>query len=232
MTPPPDAANPEPLVRKGPIRLSAVVFGLLVLSGGAFGLYEMVRPPGKNVAAHSGACARSLDLARAIDPLVHGEVAALTPAAQPNSLDSVAFDDANGLKTTIASFKGKTILLNLWATWCVPCRAEMPSLDKLQSALGSKDFGVVPVNIDTVRLDKPKAFLAEIGATTLPFYSDNSADIIQVLKRGQKIVGLPTTILIGGDGCEIGTMAGPAAWDSPDARALIEKLKAQAGKAA
>lgn len=229
MIPPPDATPP---VRTGRTKLVVLAAGLAIVGAGIFGLYGMGGPAGKNATAHTGACARSLDLAQAIDPLVHGEVAALTLATQPNALGAVAFDDSGGMKTTIAAFKGKTVLLNLWATWCVPCRAEMPSLDKLQASLGSKDFSVVPVNIDTARLDKPKAFLKEIGATNLPFYSDNSADILQVLKQTQKIDGLPTTILIGGDGCEIGTLAGPAVWDSPDAKALIERLeKAGAEKA-
>lgn len=218
----PDAETLQ--VRRGRVKPAAVVFGLLVASASAFGLYEMARPPSK-VATHTGACAKSLDLARSIDPLVHGELAALTIATRPNALGPVAFDDADGHKTTIGSFKGRTILLNLWATWCVPCRAEMPALDKLQGDLGSKDFSVVPINIDTARLDKPKEFLKEIGATKLPFYSDNTADILQVLKQTQKIDGLPTTILIGADGCEIATMAGPAQWDSPEAKALIEQLQ-------
>jgi Thiol-disulfide isomerase and thioredoxins len=223
-----DAANgatPDVERRKRGFAPSIVVFGLLVAAAATFGLYEIARPPSKNMAAHSGACAKSLDLAQTLDPLVHGEIAALSLATKPNALDSVAFDDANGMKTTVASFKGRVILLNLWATWCVPCRTEMPSLAKLQDDLGSKSFSVVPVNIDTARLDKAKGFFKEIGATKLPYYSDSTADILQVLKRTQKIVGLPTTILIGGDGCEIATMAGPAQWDSPDAKALIERLQ-------
>jgi thiol-disulfide isomerase/thioredoxin len=221
-TPTPDATPQR--VENNKAKLAGVAI-VLILGLGTIGLYGIARAPSKNLASHSGACARSLDIAQAIDPLVHGEVAALTVATQPNALDTIAFDDADGMKTTIASFKGKAILLNLWATWCVPCRAEMPSLDRLQTELGSKDFTVVPVNIDTARLERPKAFLKEIGATALPFYSDSTADIIQVLKLHRPIVGLPTTILIGGDGCEIGTMAGPAAWDTPDAKALIERIK-------
>ena len=190
-----------------------------ILVGGAFGLYGIGHRDGKRV-AHAGACAQSLDLAQAIDPLAHGELAALTLATQPNPLGAIAFDDDAGMKTTIASFKGRAILLNLWATWCVPCRQEMPALNRLQGALESKDFTVVPINIDQKRLDKPRAFLKEIGATSLPFYSDSSADILQAL-NGK---GLPTTVLIGKDSCEIATMAGPAEWDSPEAKALIERI--------
>ena len=192
---------------------------LAILAGGALGLYGIVHDGGKLV-AHSGACARSLDLAQAVDPLARGELAALTLATQPNPLGSIAFDDADGLKTTVASFAGRTILLNLWATWCVPCRQEMPALDTLQGALGGPSFSVIPVNIDQLRLDRPRAFFREIGAKNLPFYVDSSADILRAL-HGK---GLPTTVLIGGDGCEIGTMAGPAQWDSQEAKTLIERL--------
>ena len=217
-----DADRPAVRVEGKGVRPVFIVAGLAVAVLGGVGLYAM-ESGGKRV-TYSGACAQSLSTAQAADPLVHGEVAALTLATKPNQLGPIAFDDTNGLKTTIGSFAGKTVLLNLWATWCVPCRQEMPALDKLQASLGSKDFSVVAVNIDTTRLDKPKAFLTEIGAKSLPFYSDNTADILQALKRNLEIKGLPTTILIGRDGCEIGTMAGPAVWDSPDAKALIESL--------
>ena len=221
----PDAAQGKPNgLGKRRIAASALALGVAVLALGALGLYGIERSGGKHV-AHAGACAQSLDLASAADPLVHGEIAALTLANSPHPLDRISFDDGDGMRTTLASFKGKTVLLNLWATWCVPCRAEMPSLDKLQAQMGSDKFSVVPVNIDTVRLDKPRAFLKEIGATSLPFYADPTADILQNLKSDIAIVGLPTTILIGRDGCEIGAMAGPAEWDSPDAKALIQRLE-------
>ena len=207
--------------RATPVLLAVGV--LAILAGGAIGLYKIAHN-GDKLAAHSGACAQSLDLAQAVDPLARGELAALTLATQPNPLGSIAFDDGNGMKTTVASFAGKTILLNLWATWCVPCRQEMPALNALQGTLGGNTFAVVPVNIDQLRLDKPRAFLREIGATNLSFYADSSADILHALKGK----GLPTTVLIGKDGCEIGTMAGPAQWDSQEARTLIERLETPA----
>lgn len=216
----PSRTPKSPRGRARPIVIAA---GLCVVAALAFGLYEIVPSGGKRV-AHSGACAQSLDLAQSIDPLVHGEVAALALATRPNQLGPIAFDDADGRQTSVAGFKDKTILLNLWATWCVPCRQEMPALDKLQAQLGSKDFAVVPVDVDTVRLDRARGFFKEIGATSLPYYADNTADILRQLKSKANLVGLPTTILIGQDGCEIGTMAGPADWASPDAKALIEKL--------
>jgi thiol-disulfide isomerase/thioredoxin len=213
--------------RRAAGRLATAV--VLVAALGAVGLYGIGRSSGKRI-AHAGACAQSLDRAAAADPLVRGDVAALTLASIPRPLDTISFDDADGRQITVASFHGKTILLNLWATWCVPCRAEMPALNRLQAALGSDRFAVVPVNIDTARLEKPRAFLKDIGATSLPFYADNTADILQSLKRSGPILGLPTTVLIGADGCEIGTMAGPAPWDSPDAEALVRQLAAPAPK--
>ena len=217
-----DAALGDAPARRG-VRPTFIVIGLAIAAIGGAGLYAFAR--GGKPIVYSGACAQSLTLAQEIDPLVRGEVAALSLATRPNQLGPIAFDDANGLKTSVGAFAGKTILLNLWATWCVPCRQEMPALDKLQAALGSSAFAVVAVDVDTTRLDKPKAFLKEIGAKALPYYADNTADILQALKRNQDIKGLPTTILIGRDGCEIGTMAGPAVWDSQDAKALIEALK-------
>ena len=194
------------------------IVALLAVAAGAVGLYEITQRGGK-VVAHSGACARSLDAARSIDALIHGEVAALVPARGPRDLTAIAFDDADGHKTTIGSFAGRTVLLNLWATWCVPCRTEMPALDRLEAQLGSKSFGVVPIDIDQLRLDRARGFFKESGVKTLPYYSDKSADILRSLGSA----GLPTTVLIGTDGCEVATMAGPAQWDSADAKALIER---------
>lgn len=219
MTPTPDDTKPA---RSRAVTPSVVVFALLVVGAGGFGLYEITHRGGKQV-AHNGACARSLDLAQAIDPLIRGEVAALTPARAPRDLTAIAFEDADGHKTTIGSFAGKTILLNLWATWCVPCRAEMPALDRLQAQTGSASFGVVPVDVDQLRLEKARSFFKDTGVTSLPYYSDNSADILRAL--GSQ--GLPTTVLIGADGCEVATMAGPAQWDSPEAKALIEQAEKQ-----
>ena len=117
--------------------------------------------------------------------------------------------------------RGKTLLINIWATWCAPCREEMPTLDKLQAKLGSKDFEVVIINIDTARRERAPAFLKEIGVKNLAFYSDPKAEAFYKLKSAGKATGLPTTYLVGKDGCEIATLAGPANWASDEALALI-----------
>ena len=114
------------------------------------------------------------------------------------------------------------MLLNLWATWCVPCRKEMPALDGLERRLGGARFEVVAVNIDTRDPDKPKAFLREIGVNKLAYYADSTAKVFQDLKETGRAFGMPTTLLIDPNGCEIGTMAGPAEWASEDAIKLIQ----------
>ena len=216
--------DPVPTARRRRLIPIVATAGVLAVATGAFALYG-IAPRGRKKVAAGGVCALSQMAAGRADPLVRGEVAALALADGDNRLSDIAFTGPDGAKTTIGDFKGRTVLLNLWATWCVPCRQEMPSLAKLQAVQGSAGFSVVAVNIDTVRLDKPKAFLKEIGATSLPFYADHTADILQQLKRSQQIPGLPTSILIGKDGCEIGTLAGAAEWDSPDAQALIRQVQ-------
>jgi thiol-disulfide isomerase/thioredoxin len=113
------------------------------------------------------------------------------------------------------------VLLNLWATWCVPCRKEMPALDALQAKLGGPDFEVVAVNIDTRNLDKPKSFLQEVGVAHLTYYSDANAKVFQDLKAVGKAMGMPTTLLIDPNGCEIASLAGPAEWASDDSLRLV-----------
>jgi thiol-disulfide isomerase/thioredoxin len=183
-------------------------------------LYVTIGSGGKETAAAT-ACAASPEQRAAVDRAAKGEVAALTVAKQPKPVTPLAFEGPDGQQRSLDAFKGRVILLNLWATWCVPCRQEMPALDRLEAKLGGPDFQVVAVNIDTTRLERPKAFLNEVGVKALPYYSDSKADVFYRLKQAGKVVGLPTTILIDRNGCEIGTLAGPARWDSPDGEAVI-----------
>ena len=147
-----------------------------------------------------------------------GAMAAFLARPKPLDLGEVSFVAADGATKTLSDWHGKVVLLNIWATWCVPCREEMAMLDKLEAQLGGKDFQVVAVNIDRGAADKPKAFLAEIGATHLALYTDPSGKLFSKLKA----VGMPTTLLIDREGHEIGRLVGPANWDSPDALALIK----------
>ena len=106
--------------------------------------------------AGDSACNGAVATARKIAPLAHGEVGALTMATSPLRLPDLAFEDADGKPKKLSDWRGKTVLVNLWATWCVPCRKEMPALDSLQTKLGGKDFEVVAINIDTRDSEKPK----------------------------------------------------------------------------
>jgi len=170
-------------------------------------------------------CRSSAELAKRLAPLARGEVAAINIAADLQKLPDLAFKDANGEPRKLADFRGRTVLLNLWATWCVPCRKEMPALDALQGKLGDDKFQVVAVNIDTRNLDKPKAWLDEVGIKGLGYYADPSAKVFQDLKAIGKALGMPTTLLIDPQGCELGVLAGPAEWASDDAIKLIETAK-------
>jgi thiol-disulfide isomerase/thioredoxin len=136
-------------------------------------------------------------------------------------LPDLAFVDASGATKKLSDWRGRTVLVNLWATWCVPCRKEMPALDALQAKLGAGDFEVVAVNIDTRDLDKPKTFYEEEGLRRLAFYSDAKARVFQELKAVGRALGMPTTVLVDGHGCEIASLAGPAEWASEDAVRLI-----------
>lgn len=145
------------------------------------------------------------------------EMAAFVRKSSPEVLPAFTFQDKDGRAITIADFKGRTVLLNLWATWCAPCRHEMPALDRLQAAMGSDKFEVVALSLDKDGVDKARKFLGEIKVSHLGFYIDPTG------KEGfnLKPVGLPTTLLIDADGREIGRLAGPAEWDSEAAKALI-----------
>ena len=169
----------------------------------------------------AAACAGALATAKRIAPLARGEVAAVNVADTGLHLPALAFKDASGTEKNLADWKGRTVLLNLWATWCVPCRREMPALDELEAKLGGPRFEVVAVNIDTRDAEKPRAWLKETGIKHLGYYADAGAKVFQDLKLIGKAFGMPTTLIIDPQGCEIGSLAGPAEWASEDAVKLI-----------
>ncbi len=188
------------------------------------GLYGMMVQPGN--AQVQASCAAAQTLAQKLKPLARGEVAGVLVPDKSAVLPALSFKGPNGEALTLENFRGKTVLLNLWATWCAPCRKEMPALDKLQAELGGKgvgdsDFEVVTVNIDQRNLERPKAFLGEIGVTRLAYYHDVSARIFTELKAADRAFGMPTTLLIDPNGCELGFLSGPAEWASEDALKLV-----------
>ena len=160
--------------------------------------------------------------AAALDPLVGGEVAAFQLAREPEMLAGLAFNSVDGKPMTLAAFNGKVALVNLWATWCGPCRKEMPALDRLQATLGGDDFVVVPISIDIGDPERPKAFLEQIGVKNLPLYTDRTTRIFEEVKTRGLAIGLPVTFLLDRNGCRLGHINGPAEWDSEDGRRLIE----------
>jgi thiol-disulfide isomerase/thioredoxin len=139
-------------------------------------------------------------------------------AAQP--LPDLRFTDASGAATSLAAFRGRIVLLNIWATWCLPCREEMPTLDRLQAALGGPGFEVVALSIDEGGLSVVRAFLRRAAIQHLRPYVDGSADALAMVSGA----GVPLTLLIDRDGREVGRQLGPAAWDHPEVLRLIRGL--------
>lgn len=199
----------------------AVAVVAVAIAAAAFGLYG-TGPFGRN----GGECAdaRPGELAR----FATGEVAAFEVA---NSSDkagssrelarSLTFDGPDGARRSVADFRGRAVLLNLWATWCEPCRREMPALDRLQAELGGPRFEVVAVNVDTRDLARPRAWLETAGIRGLAYFSDREAKIFQALRRAGLADGMPTTLLFDAQGCRLGRVSGPAEWSSPEGIALV-----------
>jgi thiol-disulfide isomerase/thioredoxin len=207
----------DPIRRRRQIGAATALLTLAVIAG-VYGIGHLRSNPA------DAACRQAVETASRLASLVGGEVAALALARTPFNMPSLAFKDSAGHARALTDWRGRTVLLNLWATWCVPCRREMPSLDKLQAKLGSPNFEVVAVNLDTRDPEKPLNFLKEVGVTHLAYYSDESAQVFEDLKTAGKAFGMPTTLIVDRDGCEIGDMAGPAEWASDDGLKLISAV--------
>ena len=219
--------NPSPVPtpsRRIPLVIGTVVAGTVIGFAGIYGMGGL-----KRTTAGDPACRAAVATAQKIAPLARGEVAALTMATAPLQLPDLAFEDANGQPKKLSDWRGKTVLVNLWATWCVPCRKEMPALDRLQEKLAGPNFEVVAINTDTRDGEKPKNFLKDAKLTRLGYFNDRNAKVFQDLKAIGRALGMPTSVLVDGSGCEIATIAGPAEWDSEDA---IKLIKAAVGPAA
>ncbi len=138
---------------------------------------------------------------------------------EPRPLPELRFVSVEGRTLSIADFQGKLVLLNIWATWCVPCRREMPTLDRLQAKLGGPDFEVVALSIDRAGVEVVKKFYDEIAIKNLKICMDSAL----MATRTLKVVGLPTTLLIDKDGRETGRLIGPAEWDTPEMVSFLRK---------
>ncbi len=211
-----------------------LVAGVAGALAGAVAVYVTSRTAGNQQAAAppvvasgeaDAACAAVAEKARQVGASATGDVAALLAADPPQSLKALAFNAPDGKPMTLADRAGKTVLLNLWATWCAPCREEMPALNALQKEAGGDAFEVVAVNVDTGDDAKPKKFIAETGIDTLGYYRDNTLALFNDLKTRGLALGLPVTLLVDGNGCLLAHMNGPADWAGADARRLIETAR-------
>ncbi len=187
----PDRPSPRPAAtRRIPLAIGAVLIGAVIGFAGVYGIGGLKRNEAGDLA-----CRPAVDLARTLAPLAHGEVAALTMATVPLRLPDLAFEDAGGKPKKLSDWRGRTVLVNLWATWCVPCRKEMPALDSLQTKLGGPDFEVVAINIDTRDPEKPKNFLKDANLTRLGYFSDQKAKVFQDLKAIGRALGIAVKLI-------------------------------------
>jgi len=172
-------------------------------------------------------CPVNKDALARIDAAAIGELAALNASPQGRSYADMAFQDKDGNAKTIKDFAGKTLLVNFWASWCVPCREEMPALNALAEKYNDAGFEVLPINLDIgpEGLGKAQKFLDEGQWAHLPLYADPTFKVFDRLKTQGVAFGLPATVLLDGNGCEMGVLQGPAHWDTPDGGKVVEALK-------
>ncbi|TFF18759.1 TlpA family protein disulfide reductase [Jiella endophytica] len=197
----------------------ALVFGIAA----GFGVLYVSETRSGNAVASS--CPLDKTFTAAIDDNATGEVAAVRALDEPFDAGAISFQTADGNKAQLADFAGQTLLVNVWATWCAPCRAEMPALDALERQKGGKDFAVLPINVDNGDAAKPKKFYAETNLKSLPLLHDGTLATFNDLKTRGLTLGLPVSLIVGPDGCARAAVAGPAEWASPDAIRLIDAVK-------
>jgi len=214
----PENARP----RQTPTRLIVAILGVAVVAI-AIGLFA--GNAGLLGTEQAVPCAPQPAAAKAVDTAATGMLAALNGTGTGRSYADLPFVDANGKAHTIGDFSGKALLVNFWASWCIPCRAEMPALDKLAQQQNDDSFMVLPINTGETQAGKAKEFFTAGGWTHLPLYIDPNFTALERLKTTAVALGLPTTLLLDKKGCEIGVLQGPAVWDSPDGARVIEALK-------
>ncbi|MEP7172829.1 MAG: TlpA disulfide reductase family protein [Aestuariivirga sp.] len=190
-------------------RNSLIYVVLLAFIAGGIGIYLSGDVPRKAEEVNSGGGFKVFAV---------GHMAAFLVKADRPAVPDLAFKDSGGGEVKLSKWQGRVVLLNLWATWCAPCRKEMPTLNDLQKQLGSKDFEVVALSVDRKGLDASAAFLKETGADALGLYVDETSKSLESLQA----FGLPATLLIDRRGREIGRLLGPAEWNSAEAIALMK----------
>ena len=219
------------------MRLTVILAAALagVVAGGAL-VYRGVAAEGNDEAVEiaagiveTPACTLEPSEFDALEAATAGDVAAMRPMERGLNLAGLPITAPGGEATTLGAASPGLTLLNLWATWCAPCRAEMPGLDELRrneaspGTTGEDGFDVIALNVDTPNAD-PAAFLDEIGVD-LPLYTDRTLGTFVNLRDAGLATGLPVTALIDRDGCVLAAMNGPAEWWSEDARRLIDAAR-------
>ena len=218
----------------GPLKLLAAA-GLAGAIAGAAAVYVKGGPSvhgGDKVAqveTDTAQCALDPALKDRVAKAATGDVAAMVPASPSKQLGSFSFNGPDGKAMSVGTLKGKTLLVNLWATWCVPCREEMPALNALQAKAGGDRFEVVAVNVDSDTGEKRSAFRTDKGIVALKDYFEPTMALFNAAKKEGLAFGLPVTMLIGPDGCLIAAMNGPANWAGNDALNLIKTVTENAG---
>lgn len=183
-------------------KLEIATIGLAIMVVSAVGIY-FNRGPSPSVAP---------------EPSAIGKATSLSLLHEPRELPDISFSDWDGRAMKLSSFRGKVVLLNVWATWCPPCLKEMPALDRLQSKLGGAGFEVVALSIDRGGPSVVRRFYEEVGLKSLRLYIDQSGKALPALG----VNGVPATLLIDRETREIGRKIGPAEWDSPEIVTLIQ----------
>lgn len=195
-------------------------FGLVLLAG-------LISACSDNSKTTSAGIACGFDKSRhaVLDQAIDGDIAAFLLLEKPAQFTMPMFKDAKGKQTQLSDFADKLLLINLWATWCAPCREEMPALGRLQKEMGSENFMVLALSVDHGSDEKPKRFFAEHAISDLALYHDGTMAAFNQMKAEGHVFGLPATLLVrignAGKACLLGKMNGPADWGGADARHLI-----------
>jgi len=197
--------------------------GLYAILGGSGNTSTSVATAQTGELTREQSCALSVERGKKLAEIATGDLAAFRGVEDPlDMITAISFKDGDGKAKTLADWQGRTVLLNLWATWCPPCREEMPWLEELEVTRGSEKFQVVPVSIDQGDKSKPLDFLNSIDIKAMPFMHDETMNAFHNLRKKGVALGMPTTLLVDTNGCALGVLNGPAHWASDDAKALID----------
>ena len=162
----------------------------------------------------------SADDRAALKDLRAGDMAKLVVHKEARPRIDETFRDRNGNPVTIADFEGKVVVLNFWATWCPPCRAEMPSIDRLSGEMAGDDLAVLALSTDRFDVSRVVDFFEEIGIENLDVLQDRRGAVA----RRAGALGLPVTLILDREGREIARLQGEAEWDAAPARAILTRL--------